>query len=97
MSVRGRSDRMAFAESFHEIYHFRLLYSGTTFMFPILGAIRMTTAGSVGPPTYVLHQRWERGDRTSGSEQYFPVASFVGREPTPEEITKLVPREVRRF
>ena len=39
MGVRGRSERIAFAASFEEIYHFRNVYSGTTFMFPILGRL----------------------------------------------------------
>jgi adenylate kinase len=119
MSVRGRSERIAFAESFEEIYHFRLVYSGTTFMFPILGALRMTQAGrliggcEVGeggdergagdqlakrslqdkqPPMYVLYQR--REDGKGNDEEYGAVAAYLGREPTPEEITRLVPSQV---
>jgi hypothetical protein len=119
MSVRGRSERIAFAESFEEIYHFRLVYSGTTFMFPILGALRMTQAGrliggcEVGeggdergagdqlakrslqdkqPPMYVLYQR--REDGKGNNEEYGAVAAYLGREPTPEEITRLVPSQV---
>jgi len=97
MSVRGRSERLAFAASFEEIYHFRLLYSGTTFMFPILGAVRMarppapSTPTAALPPTYVLFQRRE----SEGAERYEPVGSFSGREPTAEEITSLLPRRVR--
>ena len=57
-----------------EIYHFRLLYSGTTFMFPILGSLRMTRqAGG----RRVLCQRRESG----GSEVYEPVGCWLGREP----------------
>ena len=96
-SVRGRSNRMEFANSFSEIYHFRLLYSGTTFQYPILGAVRMARpiASEGGSPTtlnnYALFQRCESG----GTERYVPVGSFGGREPTKEEITQLVPRAVQ--
>ena len=62
MGVRGRADRMAFAESFEPIYSFRNIYSGTTFMYPILGAVR-TTRGPNGHA--VLYQRRESGSRTS--------------------------------
>ena len=98
MSVRGRSERMAFASSFDEIYHFRLLYSGTTFMFPILGSVRMCRedspeAGTAPSPNYVLFQRQEGGR----AERYVPVGSFPGREPSTEEITELVPREVQQL
>ena len=102
MSVRGRSERIAFASSFDEIYHFRLLYSGTTFMFPILGSVRMcredsSEAGTGGAgkgaptPNYVLFQRQEGGR----AERYVPVGSFPGREPSTDEITELVPRAVQ--
>jgi len=92
MGVRGRSERMAFADSFEEVYHFRLLYSGTTFSYPVLGAVRMSrpTGGSEANK-YVLFQRLE-GD---GAERYDPVGCFAGREPTKEEVTALVPRTVR--
>jgi len=97
MSVRGRSERLAFAASFEEIYHFRLLYSGTTFMFPVLGAVRMArpsapVEGSAPPPMYVLFQRRE----SDGAECYEPIGSFGDREPTTDEITSLVPRTVRK-
>lgn len=91
MSVRGRAERLAFAADFVEIYHFRLLYSGTTFMFPILGAVRMATTGSHATAPYVLYQRRE----SEGSERYELRAAFPDREPTSEEITLLVPRAVQ--
>ena len=95
MSVRGRSGRIAFAESFEEIYHFRLPYGGTTFMYPILGAVRMTRAHSDGDAgrddaLYVLHQRRE----SDKSEEYDPVGCTPGREPTVGEISALVPSTV---
>ena len=96
MGVRGRSERLAFADSFQEIYHFRLLYSGTTFMFPILGAVRYARPmGESGmpeaPSSYALFQRREH----AGEERYEPVGCFPGREPTTDECTKLVPRTVQ--
>ena len=95
MSVRGRGERIAFAESFEEIYHFRTLYSGTTFMYPILGAVRMARpmwieASAPTPSTYVLFQRRESG----GAETYEPVGTFPSREPTVDEITELIPQSV---
>lgn len=35
MQVRGRGDRIAFAESFKDVYNFRLLYSSSVAFFPI--------------------------------------------------------------
>ena len=91
MSVRGRTDRLAFAASFEEIYHFRLLYSGTTFTFPILGAVRMAYEGEGHIAPYTLFQRRESG----GAESYDPRGAFPGRPPTAGEITQLVPKAVQ--
>ena len=87
MGVRGRAERLAFADSFEEIYTFRLLYSGTTFMFPILGSLRMTRESG---GQRVLYQRRESG----GNEQYEPVGCWLGRDPTPEEVSAVVPKQV---
>jgi hypothetical protein len=87
MSVRGRSERLAFAAGFEEIYHFRNIYSGTNFMFPILGSLRMTREGGA---KRVLYRRFEGG----GKEQYRPVGCWVGREPTSQEMSELVPKQV---
>lgn len=35
MQVRGRGDRISFAESFKDIYNFRLLYGSSVAFFPI--------------------------------------------------------------
>ncbi|CAN0173869.1 unnamed protein product, partial [Hapterophycus canaliculatus] len=35
MQVRGRGDRMSFAESFKDVYNFRLLYGSSVAFFPI--------------------------------------------------------------
>ena len=48
----------------------------------------------------VLYRRREVGSTSSvtnreggGSERYEPVGCWVGREPTPQEITELVPKQ----
>jgi len=92
MGVRGRSDRMQFAASFAEVYHMRCLYSGTTFMYPIRGALRMSHAAQpVGtPPLYVLYERQESAD--GKAEEYVPVGAFE-EEPSTDLITGLVSRQ----
>lgn len=44
MGVRGRKERIAFANSFEIGYHFRLLYTTRTY-FPIKGALRYSYGG----------------------------------------------------
>lgn len=96
MGVRGRAERLAFAESFAEVYHFRLLYSGTTFMYPILGALRMSHVGRTvakaaeeeDSPLYVLFRRHQSKDKKS--EEYDAVAAFEA-QPEPKILTTLVP------
>eukprot|EP00803_Ostreobium_quekettii_P009486 evm.model.scf_2912EXC.1 EVM.evm.TU.scf_2912EXC.1 scf_2912EXC:157-4040(+) len=44
MGVRGRQERMDFAESFTVVYHFRLLYYTGSY-FPIVGALRFLYGG----------------------------------------------------
>ena len=46
MGVGGRSKRLAFAASFRQVFHFRLLFKGSQFMFPIRGALRYNLANS---------------------------------------------------
>merc|ERR1719247_3492293 len=72
MGVRGRTERLAFASSFEEIYSFRNLYSGTTFMYPILGAERWTRQSG----RRVVYKRHER----AGRESYEPAACWRQRE-----------------
>jgi adenylate kinase len=84
MSVRGRAERTKFYESFEQIYTFRLLYSGTDFMFPIRGAIRMSRASG---GLYVVYQRLEGDD----GERYEPVGVFES-PPCAESLTRLVRR-----
>ena len=74
MGVRARG-ALAFADSFEEIYTFRLLYSGTTFMFPILGSLRMTRE-SGGQRVY---QR--RGvEATSSTSQWAAGSAAIQRQ-----------------
>ena len=96
MSYRGRGDRIAFAESFKPVYHFRLLYSGTTFMYPILGALRMSHAGTFpsDEQPYIVYSRVTTAD--GAHERYLPVDVSQG-EPSPETLTKVVPRVVRKM
>ncbi|KOO28754.1 adenylate chloroplast [Chrysochromulina tobinii] len=91
MGVRGRAERLAFASSFEDIYTFRNIYSGTTFMYPILGGLRLTRpVGAVSGGRRVLYQRRESG----GHERYEPVGCWLRREPSASEITELVPNQV---
>jgi len=68
-SIRGRQERIDFAESFKSIYHFTNTYVTGTSYFPILGAV-----GKFGPmQPWVAYQR---RDRTNGDgEAYLPVLS----------------------
>ena len=50
MCGRGRAERMAFADSFVQAYHFRLLYLSSAMMYPIMGAMRH----SYGQPWEVI-------------------------------------------
>jgi adenylate kinase len=67
-SVRGRKQRIEFAESFQTIFHFQNIYVSGTSYFPILGAI--TKLKPTEP--WVAHQR---RDRVEGGEVYIPVLS----------------------
>ena len=105
MGVRGRGERIAFAQSFTEMYHFRNLYSSSTFMYPIRGALRMSHAGTCGvgscdvgaSATWVLFARRQTGtpDDTDGktafTERYEPVGVFA-EPPEPAVVTRLIMR-----
>ena len=68
-SVRGRKERMEFADSFETIFHFSNLYVSGTSYFPILGS--MTKLKYSEP--WVAHQR---RDRLNGDgEVYVPIVS----------------------
>ncbi|KAL3145428.1 hypothetical protein ABBQ38_001673 [Trebouxia sp. C0009 RCD-2024] len=77
MGVRGRAERMAFADSFVQAYHFRLLYLSSAMMYPIMGAMRH----SYGQPWQV----WKRQDIGKQEEQYELLASFPA-EPQSKEL-----------
>lgn len=68
MGVRGRAQRMAFADSFVQVYHFRHLYLSSQMMYPIMGAMRH----SYGQPWEV----WKREDIGKKEERYDHLASF---------------------
>jgi adenylate kinase len=68
-SVRGRQERMDFADSFETIYHFQNIYVSGTSYFPILGSILKR---SVFEP-WVAHQR--RDLANNAGEVYVPVLS----------------------
>lgn len=78
MGVRGRAERMAFADSFDVAYHFRLLFLPGSW-YPIMGALR-----------YVYGKQWEvfkRADIGRRQEEYQLIGSF-DHEPSGAEITK---------
>jgi len=68
-SVRGRKQRMEFADSFKSIYHFQNIYVSGTSYFPILGAITKLHPSE----PWVAHQR--RDLVNNGGEFYVPVLS----------------------
>lgn len=59
MQVRGREDRLAFVDSYEEVYHFRLLYR-KPFAFPIYGALRYSF-GAEPPTASISTRRAQRG------------------------------------
>ena len=65
--VRGRKERIEFAESFKSIYHFQNIYVSGTSYFPILGSITKLH------PTeqWIAHQR--RDLKENGGEIYVPI------------------------
>lgn len=65
-SVRGRQERMDFADSFKTVFHFQNIYVSGTSYFPILGAI--TKLHPEEP--WVCHQRRDFAD--DGGEIYVP-------------------------
>ena len=65
-SVRGRQERLDFADSFVPIYEFSNIYVSGTSYFPILGSIFKK---SISAP-WVAHQR---RDLTNGDERYIPI------------------------
>eukprot|EP00566_Odontella_aurita_P010205 CAMPEP_0113551534 /NCGR_PEP_ID=MMETSP0015_2-20120614/14576_1 /TAXON_ID=2838 /ORGANISM="Odontella" /LENGTH=430 /DNA_ID=CAMNT_0000452433 /DNA_START=347 /DNA_END=1639 /DNA_ORIENTATION=- /assembly_acc=CAM_ASM_000160 len=66
--VRGRQDRMDFADSFKPIFHFSNTYVSGTSYFPILGSLCKMNPSAL----WVAHQR---RDLVQGGEVYVPVLS----------------------
>jgi adenylate kinase len=65
-SVRGRQQRIDFANSFETVFQFSNIYVSGTSYFPILGS--MTKLHPTAP--WVAHQR---RDLTDGTEMYIPI------------------------
>lgn len=87
MSVGGRQERIDFAASFRDIYHFRLLYRGSTFMFPIQGAVRYNFANS---RMWTVFKREVSEDGAGRAvERYRPLA-VCPAEPGVPAITRLI-------
>ncbi|CAN0302331.1 unnamed protein product [Pylaiella littoralis] len=80
MQTRGRGDRIAFAESFKDMYNFRLLYGSSVGFFPIKGAVMK--AGPWEP--YVVFNRRNVGN----NEEYSPLGTFDD-DPDAGNITPL--------
>ena len=80
-SVRGRSERIAFQNSFETIYHFQCTYVSGTSYFPILGALGRFGADQ----PWVAYQRRDRVN--NGGEVYIPVICDEQR-PDGEAIMK---------
>jgi adenylate kinase len=78
-SVRGRQQRMDFANTFKTIWHFQNIYVSGTSYFPILGS--MTKLSPLGP--WIAHQR--RDLANNGGELYIPVLASE-EKPSGEEI-----------
>ena len=65
-NIRGRRDRMEFADSFQSIFHFQNIYVSGTSYFPILGAIFKAN----WKEPWISYQR---RDTVDGGELYVPV------------------------
>ena len=71
-SVRGRQERLDFADSFKTIFEFSNIYVSGTSYFPILGSIFKQTISA----PWVAHQR---RDLINGDERYIPILSTEER------------------
>lgn len=82
MQIRGRTERREFADSFKDIFAFRLLYpSSGGYMFPIRGAIVKRDYNSL----WVAYSK-ENDDK--GREEYSIIAAFPPQEePAPEMLS----------
>lgn len=80
-SVRGRADRIKFADSFKTIFHFSNLYVSGTSYFPILGACTKLKPSA----PWVAHQR---RDRANGEGEVYVPAISSEEKPESEDIKK---------
>jgi adenylate kinase len=78
-SVRGRQQRIDFANTFKTIWHFQNIYVSGTSYFPILGS--MTKLSPLGP--WVAHQR--RDLLNNAGELYVPMLASE-EKPSSDEI-----------
>ena len=84
MSIRGRQGRMEFANSWEEIYHFRLLYR-KPFFFPIYGALRKSYSSAEEDDTWELYKRFGKMD-----DEYYQLMEVYEKEPNPDQMTKVI-------
>lgn len=80
-SVRGRQERIDFAQSFQTVYHFQNIYISGTSYFPILGSITKLHPNQ----PWVAHQR--RDFVGDGGEIYVPILASETK-PDSEDIMK---------
>eukprot|EP00285_Hemiselmis_virescens_P003000 CAMPEP_0173412868 /NCGR_PEP_ID=MMETSP1356-20130122/80508_1 /TAXON_ID=77927 ORGANISM="Hemiselmis virescens, Strain PCC157" /NCGR_SAMPLE_ID=MMETSP1356 /ASSEMBLY_ACC=CAM_ASM_000847 /LENGTH=618 /DNA_ID=CAMNT_0014374811 /DNA_START=145 /DNA_END=2001 /DNA_ORIENTATION=+ len=85
MQVGGRAQRIEFANSFRDIFHFRLLYKGSTFMFPITGALRYNMANS---PFWTVFKREAWTDDEGKEQEHYEPKAVYEKEPTSVQITE---------
>jgi adenylate kinase len=99
MRVGGRAERISFAESFVPIYHFRLLFKGSQFMFPIRGALRYNLANSRSWTVFLRQDDKESlgaAPEELETESYTPLGNFP-EEPDAAVITRLIEDHVRKL
>eukprot|EP00302_Diacronema_sp_CCMP2436_P007135 CAMPEP_0179883502 /NCGR_PEP_ID=MMETSP0982-20121206/28754_1 /TAXON_ID=483367 /ORGANISM="non described non described, Strain CCMP 2436" /LENGTH=170 /DNA_ID=CAMNT_0021777965 /DNA_START=1 /DNA_END=513 /DNA_ORIENTATION=+ len=70
MQVRGRGERIAFAQSFRDCYAFRCLFFAGRFCFPIVGVLRFSLADA---PFWTVYRRME-GKQLSDYEAHAGAA-----------------------
>ena len=80
-NIRGRKQRIEFADSFETIYHFQNIYISGTSYFPILGAVNKPSHKD----PWVTYQRRDRVN--NGGEIYVPILS-TEEKPDGEVILK---------
>jgi len=87
MQVAGRKERIEFAESFEEVYHFRLLYKKPYFH-PIYGALRYSEGHGQQWEVYkrVVQKRTEDGKK----EEKYCFAKSYEKKPQPPQLTEAI-------